>query len=384
MNEVGTAALRVSGGASVRRQAYRFGVLDREGEDHGLTARLDGDLDRGRLQLRAGLEAATFAAERDGRVPSGEEIAPGSPAIELRRVVRDGTHLGGYGEVEGRLTPRLALVAGLRADELPGERRITVDPRVAAAYRLDGWTLRLGGGLFSQGRWRRRPDIPQGGTPNGIPLRASHLVAGVQSEGALAVRLEGYVKDYDDFEPDPADAGPAVVDGRARGVDLLVRWAGTDVVRGWVTYSLLDATLELADGTTVSSSYDVTHTLAVVGNVALGDSWELGLTGRYATGRPHTPILGRAPSAPERPLAPLYGPPLSARYPHYRRLDARLTRFVPLSDRSLVLYLEGLNVLGRHNVVGYTYDAEYRSPEPVRAFFSGRTLVLGGELVRTR
>jgi hypothetical protein len=196
----------------------------------------------------------------------------------------------------------------------------------------------------------------------------------------VAIRAEVYLKDYDRYEPDPAGTGPVVVDGRARGLDVLVEWAGTDLVSGWLTYSLLDATLDLADGTTTASSYDVTHTLAVVAKIALGERWELGLTGRYATGRPYTPILGLANPQPDRPIAPAYGPLLSARYPDYRRLDARVTRLVDLSGRALVVYLEGLNVLDRRNVMGYTYDETYANPEPIRAFFSDRTLVLGAEL----
>lgn len=379
-NAAGTADLHFSAGASSRRHTLEFGVLDRTAEDRGLTMRLDGSLDESRLQLRAGLEAASFDARRDGRVPTAEEVAPGSPATEPGEARREARHIGAYGEIEGRLTDRLALVGGIRADLLPGEAVATLDPRLAVAYRLDRWTVRFGGGLFSQGRWRHRPDIPNAGTPNGIPLRARHLVAGAQSEGPVAVRVEGYIKDYDDYEPDPADTGPQVVDGRARGLDVLLRWAGTDRLAGWLTYSLLDASLELADGTNVSSSHDVTHTLALIGTVALNDAWELGLTARYASGRPYTPVVGSAPAAPERPLAPRYGPPLSARLPDYRRIDARLTRSARLFCQPIIAYLEALNVFARANVVGYTYDAGYRNARPVRTFFSSRTLVVGAEL----
>jgi vitamin B12 transporter len=380
MNDAGTAGLRLSTGASMRESTFAFGVLDRDAVDRGLTARLDGDLGRGRIQLRAGLEAARLEAIRDGSVPAGEELVPGSPALELDEASRSATHLGGYAEVESRVARDLAVITGLRADALPGEDGVTLDPRLAAAWRMADWTIRVGGGLFSQGRWRARPDLPNAGNPNGIALRARHLVTGVQRDGPLSVRAEVYLKDYEDYGPDPAGAGPGVVDGRARGVDMLVQWAGTDVVSGWITYSFLDSELDLEDGTVVSSAYDVTHTLAAVGKLMLGRSWELGLTGRYATGRPYTPILGAADPEPGRPLAPEYGPVMSARYPDYRRLDARLTRFVPLGARSLVFYLEALNLLDRRNVMGYTYDGAYRNPEPVESFFADRTLVLGVEM----
>ena len=379
LNDAGTAGVRLSGGASVRESGFEFGVLDRDAVERGLTARLDADLTAGRLQLRGGLEAARLGAVRDGTIPAGEELVPGSPTVELDHQSKTASHVGGYGEAELRVARDVAVIAGLRADRLPGEDRVTADPRLAAAYRLDGWTVRVGTGVFSQGRWRTRRDVPDAGRPNGIPLRARHLVVGVQHEGLLSLRVEAYLKDYDDYAPVPEGVGPEVVDGRAAGVDALIRWAGNDLLSGWVTYSLLDGRLELADGTTTSSSYDVTHTLAVVTKIALGDWWELGLTGRYATGRPFTPIRGAAEPEPGRPLAPDYGPTLSARYPEYRRLDARLTRFIRLDRRSVVVYLEGLNVLDRRNVMGYTYDDAYRNPEPVASFFADRTLVLGVE-----
>ena len=379
LNDAGTAGVRLSGGASVRESGFVYGVLDRDALDRGLTARLDADLTRGRVQLRGGLEAAHLRAVRDGAVPAGEELVPGSPVVRLDAQTATASHVGGYGEAEVRVARDVAVIAGLRADRLPGESLVTLDPRLAAAYRLDRWIVRVGTGVFSQGRWRTRVDVPDAGRPNGVPLRARHLVLGVQREGLLSLRVEAYLKDYDDYGSVPGGVGPEVVDGRATGVDALLRWSGSDLLSGWVTYSLLDGQLELADGATTSSSYDVTHTLAVVTKVALGDRWELGLTGRYATGRPYTPIRGAAPPEPDRPRAPDYGPVLSARYPDYRRLDARLTRHIDLDGHSVVVYLEGLNVLDRRNVMGYTYDDAYRNPEPVESFFAERTLVLGVE-----
>lgn len=379
LNDAGNADLRVATGASSRESGFTYGVLDRDGSDRGLTTRADAGLYGARVDVRAGLEASMLKTVRDGTLPAGEELVPGSPAVELDAEREATQHVGGYAEVESRVTRDAAVIAGLRLDRLSGERRMTVDPRLAAAYRLDDWSLRLAAGVFSQGRWRVRNDVPDAGRPNGLPLRARHLVLGAQREGTPSVRVEAYLKDYDEYEPRPHGVGPVVVDGRARGVDVLLRWVGGDLLTGWLAYSFLHGWLELADGTKTPSDYDVTHTLSAVVKAPLARWWEFGLTARYATGRPFTPILGAEAPEPGRPLAPEYGATLSARYPSYRRLDARLTRYVALGNHSLVLYLEGLNVLARRNVMGYTYDDEYRDPEPVESFFADRTLVLGVE-----
>jgi hypothetical protein len=278
----------------------------------------------------------------------------------------------------------VALIAGLRADELPGVSHWTLDPRLALAYAIDEWTLRLGGGLFSQGRWRSRYDLPDAGRPTGVPLRARHLIAGAQRDGILSFRAEVYLKRYSEYgTPIGVDVvgepGPAAEAGSARGLDMLVQWTGVDRVTGWLTYSLLDAEVELKSGVRLPSEYDATHTATAVAKIAVGAAWEVGVTTRYGSGRPFTPIVGAAPRTESRPIAPRYGPVHSQRYPDYFRVDTRITRLIPMRGGLIVGYLEALNVLDRANVVGYTYDATYRERRPIDSFFGDRTLVFGAE-----
>lgn len=376
----GSARARLSLAASTRETRFRFGVLERDHGDRQLGARLDGELERERVTLRAGLEGALLEAVTDGTVPAGEGVAPGSPAVHLDREARAADHRGAYGEVEWRASARLALLGGVRADGLPGESGIEVDPRITAAYSAGDWTLRLGGGRFSQGRWRTRYALPNEGSPTGVPVRAHHVVAGIQRDGTPALRTEAYLKRYDDYvaEADASEDAPRLVAGRSLGVDVLVRPQAVGRFAGWLTYSFLDSEVELEDGTRMPSRYDVTHTLTAVGKLTMRD-YELGLTGRYGTGRPYTPVTGVTPPAGNRPAQPLYGEVHSRRLPDYVRLDGRLSRLIPLRGGIMAAYAEGLNLLDRANVTGYTYDANYRDPRPVRTFFGDRTLVLGVE-----
>jgi vitamin B12 transporter len=376
----GRARARLTLAASSRDSRFRFGVLERDHEDRQLGARLDGELERHRLTLRAGLEGALLAALTDGQVPAGGRVAPGSPTVRLDQDRQEADHLGGYTEVEWRAARRLAFLGGVRADGLPAEAGTQVDPRLAAAYSAGGWTYRVGGGRFTQGRWRTRYALPDGGSPAGVPLRARHLVAGIQREGAPALRAEAYLKRYDDYvaEQGAAAEAPQVVAGRAAGLDVLVRPQAVGPFVGWLTYSYLHGEVELEDGTRLPSRYDVTHSLTTVGKLSVRE-WELGLTGRYGTGRPYTPMLGVSPTAGDAPPTPLYGALHSRRLPSYFRLDGRLSRLMPLRGGLLATYVEGLNLLDRGNVMAYTYDADYADPKPVRTFFGRRTFVLGVE-----
>ena len=376
----GRLAGRLTLAASTRDTRFEFGVLQRDHEDQQLGARLDGEFTRPRVKVRAGLETARLDALSDGTVPASENVAPGSPSRRLDGDQRDSRHLGGYTEVEWRASRAIALQGGVRIDWLPGETSRQIDPRLAAAYSAGDWTFRVGGGRFSQGRWRTRYALPDEGSPAGVPLQARHLVAGIQRDGTPALRAEAYIKRYDDYVPEDAAAAdaPQVVSGRAAGLDVLVRPQAIGLLAGWLTYSYLDSEVEVEGDGWVPSRYDATHTLTAVGKLTVSD-WELGLTGRYGTGRPFTPVLGAAPPTDGRPATPVFGGLHAERLPAYFRLDGRLSRLIPTRGGIVAAYLEGLNLLDRGNVMGYTYDASYLHRRSIRTFFGNRTLVLGVE-----
>jgi hypothetical protein len=212
--------------------------------------------------------------------------------------------------------------------------------------------------------------VPDAGSPSGTPTRAEHLVAGAERGGEPALRVEGYTKGYGAYAA--SGEGPAIVGGRANGIDAMVRWTRQRRLNGWITYGFLDGRVRLEDGSDVPSAVDVTHSLTGVGRLMVWPGWELGGTLRLGSGRPFTPISGA--DAERRPV---YGAPHGARLPAYSRLDGRITRYVPTRGGVGVLYVEGLNLLDRRNVSGYTYAAGYAERRPVLSYFSERTLVLG-------
>jgi vitamin B12 transporter len=375
----GKRAVTASLTASRRSGGMTLGVLDRRREDLALGGRLDTDAVMGRgTRLRAGGEVLGLSATTRGTLPASPSLAPGSPFDVLDDQRDRAAHVGGYVEAEHEPLMGLALAVGVRADRLPGGDGVTVDPRAAVAYTRGEWTARLGGGVFHQGSWRARYRLPDPGVPGGTPVRARHLVAGVERGGGLAMRVEGYVKAYDEYVAD--GVGPQVVSGVNRGVDAIVRWRPREGPTGWVAYSLLRGRLELEDGATVPSALDVTHSLTGVARLPLGSSWEVGATARYATGRPYTPVVGSGLDHATGRVVPLYGEVHGERLPDHRRLDARVTRYLFGQGRSMVAYAEMLNLLDRRNVMSYTYGDDFTTRVPINAFFAHRTVVLGVEL----
>lgn len=377
----GRAGINASLTASRRAAGYDFGVLQRERTDRALGGRVDGDLVSGSGgRVRAGLELTRFDALTDGRVPATPSVSPGSPSLAIDEVGEHATHAGAYIEGEQQLGSSVMAVVGLRADRLPGLDGVALDPRAAIAYSSGTWTLRAGAGTFHQGNWRRRYYLPDAGTPSGVPTRARHVVLGAERAGEPSLRLEAFAKRYDEFAQGGGE-GPAAVAGTSTGIDAMLRWQRQAKLNGWLTYSLLDAELELENGSQTSAKYDVTHSVTAVARYALSDAWEIGTTARYATGKPFTPVLGAEPPALEGwPLQPVHGTIHSERLPYYGRIDARITRYEQIGGHMGVFYLEMLDLNGRRNVMGYQYDASYTERRPVESFFARRTFVLGAEV----
>ena len=264
----GRSVVNTSITASRRSGGFDFGVLARDRNDAAYGARVDADrvLESG-VRIRTGIELGRSTATTDGTVPATGSLEPGAPVHVLSSVQTDATHAGGYIEAEQGIGA-LAVVAGVRADRLPGEDDVKLDPRAALAYTAGGWTLRAGGGVFHQGRWRRTYRLPDSGAPGGVPTRARHLVLGAENAAEPAVRVEAYTKLYDEFAADD-DGALDINAATTRGIDAMVRWQRQERLNGWITYSMMDATLELNERARSRQRVMMSHTHSPVSRASL-------------------------------------------------------------------------------------------------------------------
>jgi len=273
-----------------------------------------------------------------------------------------------------RVSNRVFMDLGARISRLrAGRGRTGFDPRAALAWDLDRrTTLRLAAGRYHQ--FGDPFDLAE--QPGLRPRRADHLSMSLdRSTDGLDIRATAYAKRYRGlfvrFE-DGSLAGSG--NGFARGLELFAKVRRRRVDALVVYNHLVSRRREnTAASEPVRSPYEIPHSLTAILNIELG-TLNLGVRWSGASGLPYTPLLEGAP--PETAGEPEWGEPYSRRLPAYQRMDINGSLNVSLGGRLLVAYFGVTNLLGRKNVLRYTYDDGYSVRRNQYSIF-GRSLFVG-------
>jgi hypothetical protein len=256
----------------------------------------------------------------------------------------------------------LALEAGARVSGSTLVGKNALAPWILAAWRFrPDWTIHasLGGSrqfpeldamLYS----RRSIDL--------VPERATNVDVGIEQrlppvvwQATLFARSEqdvlGTAASHAFLIPGRAPdslvaAGyPNAFDGVARGVELVLKSAGTAKVTGWASYTFAIAR-QTDKGTSESfwSDDDRRHALNAAGVLRVGPRASLGLVLRAGTG---VPIPGYFQLRSGQLFVGSHRN--DVRLPPYLRLDARAQRTFVSSRGTVTLFAELLNVLNRRN-----------------------------------
>ena len=268
-------------------------------------------------------------------------------------------------------------------------QKTEVEPRLSTTYQM---TPRLGfKGAF--GFYHQSPQPADLSSVFGNPKlgneRAFHLLGGSTVKLTDLISLEEvvfYSKSSDLVTRSSSDtpaAARALVqegEGRAYGVQVLLRHELSGRFFGWVSYTLMRSerkddcaatdTFVDPDGVQPTRSncvpgqwrlfdYDQTHVATVVGSYDLGAGFEFGARFRYATGFPRTPVIGAFVSTRRDLYEPVFGPQNSIRIPAFVQLDARLSKRFQGSWGKAEIYVDVQNVTDRKNPEEIVYDYRY-------------------------
>ncbi|TAE29566.1 MAG: TonB-dependent receptor [Candidatus Kapaibacterium sp.] len=290
----------------------------------------------------------------------------------------DGLRIGGYGEVEWKLTRNLLAGLGARTDYHTLSRNLVFDPRVSLKYVFSSsFNLRAAWGIFHQFGRPDQLNTALGGNPDLKAQQATHYILGAEyTEGDAQIRAEAYQKTYANLILPTTSGIPQNLGyGYARGLDFFAKYGEylkTDF-NGWLSYSFLETNRLQARRTEQgiiyeegATPFDIRHNIVLVGKVRIWEGLSVGTTARYSTGRATTPIVGgmRRVESGFTWFEPIDGNVGTERLPDQMRFDVDISYFLPLNDKAFMVMFASLsNATGRANVLGYTYSADYSQRE---------------------
>lgn len=354
-----------------------------------------------RWKLNAGLEAEQRTTAYTGTLPAQSWNTQSQAAkipIDAQFV---GARFGVYAEVEAAELfgiTQLSAVGGVRFDAVPALSMQWCDPRASIGWQInERSSLKLGWGVFHQNPdprlFARRNEVQNGSqqAASSVPLaamQAQHVILSYDYtiSDNMSIRVEAFNKDYTHLPLQTLLSGAPTYTsagyGYARGVDMIAKGGFPEwKLSGLVSYGLIDTKRYWLDFERLAPSpYDITHNLTVIAKYEITSELQAGISYRYATGRPYTPVESATLHTFEGVYEPLYGGKNSARLPDYHRLDLRLTYLTQVLERFTVVYMECLNILGIENMFGYTYSRDYAEKIPMTSFFGRRTVVVGFQI----
>ena len=322
-------------------------------------------------RLLIGTECEKTVNRFEGTVPQNPAVLDPGADVYLLDEEYAAVRVGTYAELEAPLIRRVTANVGIRSDYYTLGAETIVDPRFTLRYDISkDLNARFAFGIYHQ--------FPQPYLYNcvsGNPLlgsqRSTHWIAGAEYlSDLLQCRVEAYRKSYGNLVLRSASSHYTNGgDGVASGIDFFLKYGGflRTPVSGWVSYSYLtsrrlqarDLVQTIVDEQ-APTSFDITHNLTIVWKAQLISLLSAGLTFRYATGVPITPITGAVQSEDDGYFEPVQGPVNSERMPDFVRLDATLSYFQPFGNsNSAILYLAVTNLLNRANPVCYEYSRDY-------------------------
>jgi hypothetical protein len=331
-----------------------------------------------RALLRGGFEVKDTAARYDYALSHQRTAAVGGAQAVVTetqnaRLRPSGTAAGVY--LSGRVQPWAPLVIepGLRADRGARPHDTEWSPRLNAALRFAGGTLRAAWGRYTQAQGLHELHVADGERGFGGAEHAEHRVLGWEHALAqtVSLRVEAYERvsshlrprwenidnAYDLFPEAQADRVRLSPDrGRARGVELLLASRGATPLRWHLSYALAQTEERMA-ARWVPRARDQRHAFYADATYAPNPRWEFSAAWNYHSGWPTTNVIyALAPlNNGRRLLVSANGPLYGLRLPDYHRLDLRATRRFKLRHGDVRAFLDVFNAYDHTNLLGYDH-----------------------------
>lgn len=234
------------------------------------------------------------------------------------------------------------------------------------------------------------------GNPDLKAEKSTHYIAGVENHIAndYMFKNDFFYKDYKNLIiDDPVKNYINGMVGYAYGFESLLQKKETGRFDGWISYTYAvtkrkirersepfdpynDGSLEV--GQWFYPGFDQRHTISVVGNYKISDSWSVYTSWDFHTGQPYTDITGAQKVVNKEGVVkylPEYGPYNLERYPSYHRLDVKFTYGFLFLNNDSEIYFEFINVYFHKNIDSISWNEEYTEKKETSLF---PFLIIGG------
>jgi TonB family protein len=284
--------------------------------------------------------------------------------------------------VEGEYEPHesLKIIPGLRLDYYGAIGETSISPRLATRWKmLDNLTLKGGVGLFTQ------PPLPnESGTVFGNDSisyeQAMHYALGAEWRIVDHIELDTTAFYRDMFDTVTSTAavdlgadGDAqnvnynnLGEGRAYGLEVMLRHYPEDRFFGWIAYTLSRAErYDAIEDVYEPFRYDQTHILTMVAGYNLPYNIDVSSRFRLVTGSPYTPVAGSVWDADDDDYEQVYGPSLSSRTSTFHQMDVRIDKKFIYDTYIIGAYIEVINAYNATNEEGRDYNYDFTKSGPV-------------------
>jgi len=350
----------------------QIGYLNMKPSDVTIKIRTDAEKYIGDLShVKIGFELEKINSHFQGTFPIDQEITTPTNNFIMIDETYGALRAGSYAELLIKLNRQIVLNSGIRTDYYQLSKSIVIDPRISLRYVISKTTdLRLAWGIYHQFASPFEYNSSTG-NPHLGPQYSQHFILGFNHQKSpLHMRIEAYYKPYYNLvlrhsEMNFNNGGK----GRAGGFDIFTKYGSflQTPISGWLSYSYNrsvrlqprnlgnDLIFEFA-----RTPFEIQHNLTVVAKTRLIDLLYGGITMRYATGRPVTPVISSVLAEDGSNHLPVEGSVGSERLPSFQRLDFQLIYYLPFGDdHNIIFYLALGNALNRPNVLGLDYSSDY-------------------------
>lgn len=253
-------------------------------------------------------------------------------------------------ESEIKISKKLALRLGARAEYSSLLESLHLTPRFAAAYKT-GTSSQIS---LAWGKYNQSPEFELMLMAPGLSAeKADHYILNYQyRKNRRIFRAEAYVKQYNKlvkyrnpYDPDPMNYNNNG-SGYAGGVDVF--WRDRASVKGldyWISYSFLDTRRDYKHFPQAAApSYASAHNLSLVFKYLFTRlSTFAGLTYSYASPRPYDDL-----NSPDF---------MKGRTRSYNDISMNITYVTSLFRKDFIIHMNITNVFGFKNEFGYSYSS---------------------------